>query len=322
MAERLPPLKAIRYFESAARHLSFTKAAQELHVTHSAISHQIKALEDWLGVKLFRRLNRSLVLTEAGQAYAKPVREAFERLADASRQLRARDQGGALTVSVLPSFAAKWLVPRLRSFRERHPDIDVRISATEKLVDFTREDVDVAIRYGRGNWPGLRIDLLLRENLFPVCSPKLLNGSPPLRTPADLVNHVLLNDFDWREDWWVRWLATAGVGSDNPRRALSFNYSNLMLQAAIDGLGVGLSQEALAGDDLAAGRLVRPFDLSLSSDYAYYVVAPEAAADRPKVAAFRNWLLAEARPGGASTSASRDPDAAPRKRLDRPPPSA
>lgn len=299
MAERLPPLKAIRYFESAARHLSFTKAAQELYVTHSAISHQIKALEEWLGVKLFRRLNRRLVLTEAGQTYVKPVHEAFERLADASRLLRAREQGGALTVSVMPSFAAKWLVPRLRSFRERHPEIDVRISATEQLVEFSRDDVDIAIRYGRGNWPGLRIEPLLHETLFPVCSPKLLTGAPPLREPADLLQHVLLNDSDWRQDWWVRWLAAAGIESKIPRRALSFNYSNLMLQAAIDGLGVALTQEALAGDDLAAGRLVRPFALSLSSDYGYYVVAPDETADRPKVAAFRNWLLSEARTSSA-----------------------
>ncbi len=302
MAERLPPLNAIRYFEAAARHLSFTKAAQELHVTHSAISHQIKSLEEWLGVSLFRRLNRSIVLTDAGQAYVKPVREAFDRLADASRVLRSREQGGTLTVSVMPSFAAKWLVPRLGSLRRAYPDIDVRISATEKMVDFAREDVDVALRYGRGPWPGLRVDLLMRENFFPVCSPKLLAGPVPLKTPADLILHPLLYDFDWREDWWVRWLAGAGVTVDTLRKSLSFNYSNLMLQAAIDGLGVALSQEALAGDDLAAGRLVKPFAFDVSTDYAYYVVAPLATADRPKVAAFRNWLLAEAGPTEAAAA--------------------
>ncbi len=295
MAERLPPLKAIRYFESAARHLSFTKAAQELNVTHSAISHQIKALEEWLGVRLFRRLNRALVLTEEGQAYSQPVREAFARLADASRRLSMREQAGALTVSVMPSFAAKWLVPRLRGFRELHPEKDVRISATEKLVDFDREDVDIAIRYGRGNWPNLRIELLMRESLFPVCSPKLLDGPIPLREPADLVNHSLLHDSDWREDWWVRWFAAAGIDAGALRRALTFNVSDLMLQAAIDGLGVALSLEALAGDDLAAGRLVKPFDIELASEHAFYIVAPEATADRPKIRAFHDWLLAEAR---------------------------
>jgi len=295
MAERLPPLTAIRYFEAAARHLSFTKAALELHVTHSAISHQIKALEEWLGVPLFRRMNRTIVLTEAGQAYMRPVREAFDRLAEASRVLRAREQAGSLTVSVLPSFAAKTLLPRLGSFRRLQPDIDVRISASEKLVDFAREDVDIAIRTGRGNWPGLRIDRLLRENLFPVCSPKLLEGPIPLREPADLLQHTLMHDNDWPEDMWVRWLRMAGVTVERLKPALSFNYSSLMLQAAIDGLGVALGQEALLQDDIANGRLIKPFDIDMPGEYGYYVVSPEATADRPKVRAFREWLLSEVR---------------------------
>ena len=293
MAERLPPLIAVRYFEAAARHLSFTKAAQELHVTHSAVSHQIKALEEWLGVPLFRRLNRSLMLTEAGQAYARPVRESLEKLGEASRALRSREQTGTLTVSVIPSFAAKFLVPRLGGFRRAHADIDVRISASERLVDFAREDVDVAIRYGRGNWPGLRIDRLVRENIFPVCSPQLLAGPAALRVPADLLQHTLMHDSDWPESMWQRWLAVAGVKAEQLKPSLSFNYSNLMIQAAIDGLGVALSQEALVRDDLASGRLVRPFDIDMPGDYAYYVVTPEAAAERPKVKAFREWLLAE-----------------------------
>src|SRR5262245_32440837 len=294
MAERLPPLIAVRYFEVAARQLSFTKAAQELHVTHSAISHQIKALEEWLGVPLFRRLNRSIVLTEAGQAYVRPVREALEKLGDASRALKSREQSGTLTVSVMPSFAAKFVVPRLGSFRRAHPDIDVRISASDRLVDFAREDVDVAVRYGRGNWPGLRVDRLVRENLFPVCSPKLRRGPVPLKTAADLLNHTLMHDSDWPESMWTRWLAAAGVKADQLKPALSFNYSSLMIQAAIDGLGVALAQEALVRDDLATGRLIRPFDVDMPTEYAHYVVSPEATAERPKVAAFRAWLLTEA----------------------------
>ena len=293
MAERLPPLTSIRYFEATARHLSLTKAAQELHVTHSAISHQIKALEEWLGVPLFRRLNRSIALTEAGQAYVRPVREAFDRLAEASRVLRAREQAGSLTVSVLPSFAARSLVPQLSSFRRLHPDIDVRISASDKLVDFAREDVDVAVRTGRGNWPGLRIDRLMRENLFPVCSPQLLAGPPPLREPADLVGMTLLHDYDWPEDMWARWLRLAGVKVERLKPSLSFNYSSLVLQAAVDGLGVALAQEALVRDDLASGRLVKPFEIDMPGEYGYYVVSPEATADRPKVKAFREWLLNE-----------------------------
>lgn len=293
MAERLPPLIAVRYFEAAARHLSFTKSAQELHVTHSAISHQIKALEEWLGVPLFRRLNRSLMLTEAGQAYARPVREALEKLGEASRALRSREQTGSLTVSVMPSFAAKFLVPRLGGFRRAHPDIDVRISASERLVDFAREDVDVGIRYGRGTWPGLRIDRLIRVNIFPVCSPQLRAGPPPVVIPADLLQHTLMHDSDWPESMWARWLSIAGVKAEQLKPSLSFNYSSLMIQAAIDGLGVALAEEALVRDDLASGRLVKPFEIDMPSDYAHYVVTPEAAADRPKIRAFREWLLAE-----------------------------
>jgi LysR family transcriptional regulator, glycine cleavage system transcriptional activator len=315
MAERLPPLNALRSFEVAARHLSFTKAAEELHVTHSAISHQIKALEEWLGVPLFRRLNRSLMLTEAGQSYARPVRESLEKLGEASRALRAREQTGTLTVSVMPSFAAKFLVPRLGGFRRAHPDIDVRTSANERLVDFAREDVDVAVRYGRGNWPGLRVDWLVRENLFPVCSPKLLSGPLPLATPADLLQHTLMHDSDWPDSMWSRWLSVAGVKTEPFKSSLSFNYSNLMIQAAIDGLGVALAQEALVRDDLANGRLVKPFDIDMPSDYANYVVTPEATAERPKVKAFREWLLAEMAAG--ETPADADEAAAKLRRTSK-----
>ena len=294
MAERLPPLNALRCFDVAAKHLSFTNAAAELNVTHSAVSHQIKALEAWLGAPLFRRVNRGLVLTNAGQAYLKPVRDSFERLAEATRRLRVRERTGPLTVSIMPSFAAKWLMPRLRRFRERHPDIDVRISASSQLTDFAREDVDICIRYGRGVWPDVDIELLMRESMFPVASPRLIEGPVPLKVPADLANHTLISDYDWRVDFWQLWLEAAGMSDFVVRHSLSFNYSNLMLQAAIDGLGVALSQNALAGDDLAAGRLVRLFDYALPTDYGYYVVVPEGTAQRPKIAAFRNWLLEEA----------------------------
>ena len=294
MAERLPPLNALRCFDVAAKHLSFTKAAAELNVTHSAVSHQIKALEAWLGAPLFRRVNRGLVLTNAGQAYLKPVRDSFERLGEATRRLRIRERSGPLIVSVMPSFAAKWLMPRLRRFRERHPDIDVRISASSQLTDFAREDVDICIRYGRGVWPDVDIELLMRESMFPVASPRLIEGPVPLKVPADLAHHTLISDYDWRVDFWQLWLEAAGMSDFVVRHSLSFNYSNLMLQAAIDGLGVALSQNALAGDDLAAGRLVRLFDYALPTDYGYYVVVPEGTAQRPKIAAFRNWLLEEA----------------------------
>ncbi len=295
MADRLPPLNALRCFDIAARHLSFTKAAAELNVTHSAVSHQIKALEDWLGIPLFRRVNRGLVLTESGQAFLKPVRDSFERLAEATRRLQVRERSGPLVVSVMPSFAAKWLVPHLKGFRQRHPEIDVRIQATSQLIDFGREDVDICIRYGRGVWPGLSAELLMQESLFPVASPRLLEGPIPLKTPQDLCHHTLLSDYDGRVDFWQLWLEAAGVPNVAFKHTLSFNYSNLMLQAAIDGLGVALSQNALAGDDLAAGRLVRLFDYALPTDFAYYVVVPEGSQQRPKIAAFRDWLLEEAK---------------------------
>jgi LysR family glycine cleavage system transcriptional activator len=243
-------------------------------------------------------VNRGLLLTEPGQAYLRPVRESFQKLGEATWRLKAKGRSGPLTVSVMPSFASKWLVPRLRTFRERHPDIDVRVSATPDLIDFDRDDVDVAVRYGRGNWSTeLRSDLLIRESMFPVCSPKLLEGPLSLKSIQDLRHHTLLTDYDWRVDFWQLWLDAAGVTDLVPKHSLSFNYSNLMLQAAIDGLGVALTQNALAGDDLAAGRLVRLFDVTLPTDFAYYVVTPSLAAMRPKIVAFRDWLIDEANLG-------------------------
>lgn len=294
MADRLPPLKAIHYFAVAARHLSFSKAADELHVTHSAISHQIKLLEEFLGIALFRRANRQVMLTDSGQAYLKPVKEAFDKLADASRQLARRETSGPLTVSTLPSFAAKWLVPRLRNFQRDHPDIDVRVQANNRLTDFAREEIDLALRYGRGNWSELEIVPLMREDLFPVCSPEMIKGPRALKRPADLAEATLLMDYDWATDFWPLWLNRAGVAHIKPNHHLSFNYSNLMIQAAIDGLGVALTPGVLVEDDLAAGRLVKPFDISVSTEANYYLVAPLGAFERPKLAAFRDWLLREA----------------------------
>ncbi|MEE8533201.1 MAG: transcriptional regulator GcvA [Alphaproteobacteria bacterium] len=291
MARRLPPLNALRAFEAAARHLSFTHAAEELNVTQAAISHQVKALEERLGVQLFRRLNRALLLTDAGQAYLPPVRDAFDRLDEATERLFSHDSRGALTVSVLPSVAAKWLVPRLGRFRESHPDIDVRIDANMHLTDFSREDVDVALRYGGGKWPGLRADRLMTEDFFPVCSPALLEGPVPLRTPEDLRHHTLLHD-DNRTDWTV-WFLAAGIEGGDPTRGPGFTDSSLVLQAAAEGQGVALGRSALAAVDLAAGRLVKPFDISLPATFAYYLVCPETTAERPKVVAFREWLFGE-----------------------------
>ena len=292
MARRLPPLNALRAFEAAARHLSFTKAADELNVTQAAISHQVKALEERLGVSLFRRLNRALLLTDAGQGFLPPLREAFDRMAEATERLRGNDLRRVLTVTTLPSIAAKWLVPRLGRFRENHPDIDVRIDASLHLTDFARENVDVALRYGRGQWDGMHSVRLMTEDFFPVCSPALLLGEHGLHEPRDILHHTLLHD-DSRTDWTM-WFLAAGIEGGEPTRGPAFTDSSLVLQAAADGQGVALGRSALAAADLAAGRLVRPFDISLEAEFAYYLVCPQATAESPKIASFRAWLLAEA----------------------------
>ncbi|UEM06377.1 transcriptional regulator GcvA [Skermanella rosea] len=293
MGRRLPPLNAIRAFEAAARHLSFTRAAEELNVTQAAISHQIKGLEDVLGVPLFRRLNRALVLTEAGQGYLPPLREALDQIADATAKLKAADGGGSLTISTIASFAAKWLVPRLPHFQEQHPHLDVLLSTTPQMVDFTQQDVDAAIRFGRGGWEGVRAEKLLTEDIFPVCSPALLEGPKRLRTPEDLAGFTLLHD-DFLIGWTM-WLQSAGVRGVDAARGPRFTDSALVLQAAVAGHGIALARRVLAADDLDAGRLVAPFGITLPTELAYYFVAPPRYFDRPKVAAFYEWVCGEAR---------------------------
>ncbi len=294
MARRLPPLNGLRAFEAAARHLSFTRAADELGVTQAAVSHQVKALEDRLGVQLFRRTSRALLLTEDGQHYLPDVRDAFDMIAAATARMRLRESTGELTVSTTTSFASHWLVLRLARFREVEPDIDVRIHAAEDTVDFGRSDVDLAIRYGLGSWPGLRATKLFSETYYPVCSPALADGDPPLREPADLRHHNLLHEEHMTINWTV-WLRTAGVTDVDASRGTVFNRGSMMLQAAVEGQGVALGRSPLTDGDLAAGRLVRPFEVSLPGEWAYYIVCPEAMADRPKIAAFSAWLLSEAR---------------------------
>jgi LysR family glycine cleavage system transcriptional activator len=293
MARRLPPLNALRAFEAAARHLSFTRAAGELHVTQAAISHQVKALEEHLGRQLFRRMNRALLLTDDGQAYLPSVSRAFALLNEATNDLLTKQAPGPLTVSALPSFAARWLVPRLGRFRQVQPDIDLRIDPSTALSDFAAGDVDVAIRYGRGRYPGLRTDWLMTEDIFPVSSPALVEGPHPIREPRDLQHQVLLHD-DGHGDWRT-WLLAAGVENVDPARGPIFTDSSMLIQAAMAGQGIALARGVLAADELAAGRLVRPFTLSLPTEFAYYLVCPEHTAEHPKIAAFRDWLLSEAK---------------------------
>jgi LysR family glycine cleavage system transcriptional activator len=301
VAAMLPSLNGLRAFDAAARHLSFTRAAAELHVTQTAISHQIRRLEAQLGVRLFVRRNRALMLTREAQGYLPAVRSAFEDLRRATARLQRGDRDGLLTVSTTASLAAKWLVSRVAAFQDAHPAIEVRITTSAHLVDFRREEVDLAVRYGHGSWPGLRARWLMAEDIFPVCSPALLRRKP-LRQPEDLVHHTLLHATVAREDWQL-WLTAAGQPVTLAlRRGLTFDQSFMALQAAIDGLGVALGRSHLVETDLAAGRLVVPFDLALPADAGFYVVAPEETADTPKIGLFRDWLMRSVAAGAAPTT--------------------
>jgi len=318
LIRRLPPLNALRAFEAAARHLSFSAAASELHVTPAAISHQIKALEDDLGVKLFRRLNREVQLTDAGQACLPGLRDGFDRITEAVGLALRQDAGGILTVSSSPAVAAKFLVPRVEKFRTLHPEIDLRVDASMHLVDFARENVHVALRYGRGNYPGLNVRLLMQSEVMPVCAPSLLRGAHPLREPRDLRHHMLIHDETHAQDPscpdWAMWLRAAGVEGVDSHRGLRFNQVALALDAAIAGRGVVLARNVFAADDLAAGRLVRLFGTATPVDFAVYVVTPPISAALPKVKAFCDWVTAEAaemtappraKPGAAAASSKR-----------------
>ncbi|HKI99792.1 MAG TPA: transcriptional regulator GcvA [bacterium] len=290
----LPSLNALRAFEAAARHLSFKAAGRELHVTPGAVSQQVKALEEELGVSLFRRLTRAIVLTPQGQVLRPKVVQAFQLLSAAVEGLRPAHQPGVLTVSTFPSFAAKWLVPRLGRFAAQQPDVDVRISSTPGLVDFGREAVDVAVRQGQGNWPGLESVLLFNAELFPVASPKLLKeGLHPLREPADLRYHTLLHSM--RESEWRLWLQAHGVRGVDATRGPRFSDDALALEAAIEGQGVAISRDILVAGDLAAGVLVRPFPQAMPDLFGCYLVVPAERVNEPHIAAFRDWIVDEAR---------------------------
>jgi LysR family glycine cleavage system transcriptional activator len=294
---RLPPLNALRAFEAAARHLNFSRAAEELTVTPGAVSQQIQNLEDYVGAPLFKRTPRGLLLTDSAQMALPALREAFDRLAEAASLLTAAVDGRRLTLTAPPSFAAKWLVPRLGRFEAKHPQVDVWLSADMDLVDFATSDVDLAIRYGAGPYPGLEAIRLINETVLPVMSPELM-ASHPVRTPADLANHVLLHDGSPDADEscpdWQMWLAARGVRGLDANRGPRFNQSSLVIEAAVSGRGVALAKRTLAQDDLDAARLLAPMPDPTIVDFAYFLVHPKVKGRLPQVKAFIGWIREEA----------------------------
>jgi LysR family glycine cleavage system transcriptional activator len=294
---RLPPLKSLQAFEAAARWLSFSKAAEELFVTPAAISQQVKQLETYLGVPLFHRLTRSVSLTGEAKTMLPLMTEGFDSLAEAIDRLKLEGRSGILTVSTVPTFAIKWLVHHLTDFSEQYPDIDVRLDASLETRDFNRDGIDVSIRLGMGDYPGFHVSKVFDERVSPVCSPKLLEGSTPLAKLEDLKSHRLLH-VDWgaltnQSPDWQMWALAAGLEDMSVNRGPRFTVENMAIEAAINADGVALVSHSAVVEDLKAGRLVRPFDLTVQSDLAYWLVCPHAHLRKAKVTAFCNWLLAE-----------------------------
>lgn len=297
--DRLPPLNALRAFEAAARRLSFTQAAEELNVTPGAISQQIRQLEDFAGTPLFKRTGRSVLLTDAAQASLPMVREAFEKIAEAGRVMQAPARKGRVMVSCAPSFAAKWLAPRLESFHRANEGIEAWISADMSLTDFNTADADIAIRYGRGQYDGLKSEKLLDEMVLPVCSPRLLEGPDAIRRPEDLRHHTLLHDESSENDPscpdWASWLRAHGVNGVDGTRGPRFNQGILVIESAAAGRGIALAKQAIAAADIEAGRLVAPFASgSMPIDFGYWLVWPKGRHLSPDVRAFIKWIKDEA----------------------------
>ena len=300
MLRHIPGLQSLKAFDASARHLNFTRAAAELNVTPAAVSHQIKELEEAIGVPLFQRTSRHMQLTKQGQILKPAIADALEGLTRALQKLRQVENPTQVRVTASPSIAAKWLVPRIDRFLESMPGADVRIDVSSEPLDFDREDIDVAIRFGDGVYPGLVVEKLFHDTLFPVCSPALLEGAKPLREPKDLLQFTLIH-LDWEAQgavWpnWRMWMLAAGVKDFNDTRGLHFSQTSLAVQAAVDGHGVALGDSTLVADDLASGRLVKPFELSLKSpaQFAYHLITRRDTAERPMTRAFRNWIIAEA----------------------------
>lgn len=297
MIKHQPPLKALRAFEAAARHLSLSKAADELFVSAGAISQQVKLLEEFLSTRLFDRQHRQITLTEAGTALVPGISAAFDQINQTIDSVIDLDRNKPLTVSAAPSIAGRWLVPRLQAFYERCPDIDVRIDTSTRLNDLAHSDIDVGIRFGTGKYPGLRTDFLTCVEVMPVCTPALIRPEHPLDHPDDLRHYQLLH-YDYPEEvtnWpdWEMWLAAAGAHGVDYNRGLRFRENNLLLDAAIRGQGVALTSNLSARDALQDGTLIMPFDLAIPQEFAYYLVSLESTAEERRIAAFREWILEE-----------------------------
>lgn len=300
--DRLPPLSALRVFESAARHESFKHAAEELFVTPGAVSQQIRLLEDHMGVELFIRDGRRVILTDAAKAAALILKEGFEKMFEATRVMKAGLQKGRVIVSVAPSFAAKWLMPRLYDFSLANPDIDIWVSADMATVDFGVSDVDLAIRYGNGQYNGLNVEHLLDESVVAVCSPALFEAAP-IRKASDLAHHVLLHDVSGETDPscpdWSMWLKAHGVDDQgvDASRGPRFNQSHLVIEQAIAGRGVALAKRTLAANDLRSGRLMPLFDKGHQPlSYGYYLVWPQTREPTKAQARFMDWLREQVKP--------------------------
>lgn len=288
----LPSLNALRAFDVAARRLSFTHAAAELHVTHGAVSRQVKELETFIGRPLFRRLPRGLEITRPGRELAFTTSRLFDELRDAIADLRAPSRPGIITVSTVPSLAARWLVPRIAAFQALFPELEIRVSTSTQLVHFRRDGVDVALRYGRGNWADVYAELLFHPSEFPVCAPSLLEGDRALRSPRDLAKFTLLHDVTTGH--WAQWLAAAGASEVPAKAGLVLEDMNVLLQAAIEGQGVALSSLPLAGADLRAGRLVKPFEIEIPVELSFYIVCERGREVEPTLATFLGWLREQA----------------------------
>lgn len=289
MPRALPPLNSLRAFEAAARHLSFTKAADELAVTQAAVSHQVKGLEARLGVKLFKRLTRGLLLTDEGQALAPELREGFERLARALTRVESGSRTGTLSVSLVTTFALAWLAPRLARFQDKHPGIDVRMTTNGRMVDFATEDVDCAIRFGRGPWPSLRVDLLFEEEIAALAAPAIARQ---ITAPADLAKAPMVRVSDDPEDWKT-YAAAIGLKDFQPRRGPVFDSTRIAGQAAMSGAGVVLGPPALFPDEIATGKLRLVLPRTVKTGKSWWFVSPAFTAERPKIKIFREWVLAE-----------------------------